>query len=205
MRLRNIKNAQEIIEKSPYYVKNNLFFNNNKPIYIEIGMGKGDFIINNAKQYPDINFIGIEKYPSVLVKAVGKLENETLDNLKIIAFDAIKIDELFNKNIDLIYLNFSDPWPKERHHKRRLTSKEFLDKYEKICKKNSHIIMKTDNRGLFESSIKSFNNSGYKINDISLDLYKDNHEFNIQTEYETKFVAKGMNIYYIDAIKIDNN
>ena len=139
MRLRHIKNAIEDIEKSPYYIKNpmelkgkykSIFKNDN--IHVEIGTGKGDFIIGMALKYPDINFIGIEKFDSVLVKAVKKLEDLKLENLKLIYYDAIKVDELFDKEIDTLYLNFSDPWPKKRHIKRRLTNEIFLEKYEKI-------------------------------------------------------------------------
>ena len=199
MRLRNIKNAEEIIKQSSNY-SDDIKFEKDKPLYIEIGMGKGNFIINNAKKYKDINFIGIEKYASVLVKAVGKIE-EKIPNLKIMCFDANDIDKLFDKQVDLVYLNFSDPWHKKRHWKRRLSSSVFLEKYDKIFKDKKHIIMKTDNRKLAEFSIKSFTDYGYKINEISLDLYDDNKEDNIPTEYEEKFTAKGMPIYYIDVEK----
>ena len=164
MRLRNIKNADEIVNNSKYTIKeiNNNIFDNNNPIYLEIGMGKGDFIINNAIQNPNINYIGIEKYKSVLVKAVQKLEEKELNNLKIICMDAKNINEMETK-VDLLYLNFSDPWPKKRHALRRLTSPIYLEKYENIFKNQKHIIMKTDNRNLFEYSIISFTNYGYKI------------------------------------------
>lgn len=206
MRLRNIKGAKEKIEKSNYIIKepNNYkgnyqeAFNNNNPIYIEIGMGKGNFIIENALKYPDINFIGIEKYDSVILRAVEKLENNDIPNLKLIRIDASNINEVFDKEISLIYLNFSDPWPKDRHEKRRLSSSNFLNKYDEIFKNNKQIIMKTDNRKLFEYSIKSFTDYGYKINDVSLDLYRDQHDLNIPTEYEMKFNELGYPIYMID-------
>ena len=201
MRLRNIKNADEIVNNSKYVINKideNIFKNNN-PLYLEIGMGKGDFIINNAINNPDINYIGIEKYKSVLVKAVQKLEDKELNNLKIICMDAKEINVL-NTKIDLLYLNFSDPWPKKRHALRRLTSPIYLEKYETIFKNKKHIIMKTDNRKLFEYSIKSFTDYGYKIEDICLDLYKENIEDNIPTEYEKKFRDKGP-IYKIEVIK----
>ena len=207
MRLRHIKNAIEDIEKSPYYIKNpmelkgkykSIFKNDN--IHVEIGTGKGDFIIGMALKYPDINFIGIEKFDSVLVKAVKKLEDLKLDNLKLIYYDAIKVDELFDKEIDTLYLNFSDPWPKKRHIKRRLTNEIFLEKYEKIFKKDNNIIMKTDNRHLFEYSLKSLTDYGYKIEDISLDLHSDDID-NVETEYEKKFVAKGNVIYKVNVKK----
>ena len=134
MRLRNVKNAKEIVNNSNYVINNpeeyignyKKIFNNNNPINIEIGMGKGNFIIGMAKKYPDINFIGIEKYESVMVRAIEKLNNIDLPNLKLIRMDAKDIDKVFNKEIDTIYLNFSDPWPKTRHSKRRLTSEIFL-------------------------------------------------------------------------------
>ena len=133
MRLRNVKGAKEIIDNSPYIIKNPIdykgdyqkIFENNNPIHIEIGMGKGDFIIENAKKYPNINFIGIEKFDSVIVRAVQKLENEEIPNLKLIKIDANEIDDVFDKEISVIYLNFSDPWPKARHAKRRLVVKYF--------------------------------------------------------------------------------
>ena len=201
MRLRNIKNADEIVNNSKYVITeidDNIFKNNN-PIYLEIGMGKGDFIINNAILNPNINYIGIEKYKSVLVKAIQKLEDKKLDNLKIICMDAKNIN-ILNKKIDLLYLNFSDPWPKKRHALRRLTSPIYLEKYENIFKNQNHIIMKTDNRNLFEYSIISFTNYGYKIEDICLDIYKENVENNIPTEYEKKFRDKGP-IYKIEVTK----
>ena len=201
MRLRNIKNADEIVNNSKYIIKeiNENNFNNNNPLYLEIGMGKGDFIINNAIRNLNTNYIGIEKYKSVLVKAVQKLEDKEIDNLKIICMDAKEINVLSTK-IDLLYLNFSDPWPKKRHALRRLTSPIYLEKYENIFKDKKHIIMKTDNRKLFEYSIKSFTDYGYKIEDICLDLYKENIEDNIPTEYEKKFRDKGP-IYKIEVTK----
>ena len=204
MRLKHVKGASDCIEASDYVVKGEFkvkeIFPKNNPLYVEIGMGKGDFIIENALRYPDINFIGIERYDSVIVRAIQKLEDKNIPNLKLIRMDANEIDKIFKKEIDCLYLNFSDPWPKERHAKRRLTSPIFLDKYSKILKTN-HIIMKTDNRKLFEYSIISFVDYGYKIKEISLDLYNDNPENNIATEYEKKFVMKGLPIYKIDVYK----
>jgi len=209
VRLRNVKNAKAQIESSSYILldpkkycgKFQELFGNNNPIYIEIGMGKGQFIINNAKRYPHINFIGIEKYDSVIVRAIQKLENEELPNLKLIRMDALEINEVFYKEVDRIYLNFSDPWPKDRHEHRRLTSTKFLTRYDLIFRDKNNIVMKTDNRKLFEFSIKSFNNYGYKVENISLDLYKDDHELNIPTEYEERFVSRGQVIYMIDVNK----
>ncbi len=209
MRLRKVKNAQNIIDESQYIIKKpeiykgnykNVFENDN-PIYIEVGMGKGDFIIENALKNPEINFIGIEKFDSVMVRAVQKLEEYDIPNLKLIKIDALNIDNIFYKEISCLYLNFSDPWPKKRHTNRRLTSNVFLNKYDLIFKNTKTIIMKTDNRHLFEYSIKSLTDYGYKINDISLDLHSDNKLDNIETEYEKKFVSKGMVIYYIEVTK----
>ena len=209
MRLRNVKGAKEIIDNSPYITKNPIdykgdyqkIFENNNPIHIEIGMGKGDFIIENAKKYPNINFIGIEKFDSVIVRAVQKLENEEIPNLKLIKIDANEIDDVFDKEISVIYLNFSDPWPKARHAKRRLSSEIFLNKYDSVFIDKKRIIMKTDNRKLFEYSIKSFTDYGYKIEDISLNLYEDDIKNNVPTEYETRFHNRGCLIYKVDVSK----
>lgn len=209
MRVRNVKNKEEIISNSmytmeePYLYKGKWknVFNNDNPIYLEIGMGKGKFILENAKSNPNINYIGIEKNGSVLSYAIKKIEEYKLSNLKLICFDANKIDELFNKDIDLLYLNFSDPWPKNRHEKRRLTSNSFLEKYDKIFKKDKKIEMKTDNQGLFEYSLTSLVNNGYKIEDISLDLTNKENFINVRTEYEEKYILKNNRIYYLKVIK----
>lgn len=208
MRLRNVKGAKEEIEKSKYIIedyeqyKGNFksIFKNNNEIHIEIGMGKGDFIKGMALKYPNINFIGIEKFDSVMVRAVQKLEETEIPNLKLIKMDALNIDKIFDKEIECIYLNFSDPWPKSRHEKRRLTSDVFLEKYDKILK-TKQIIMKTDNRKLFEYSIISLTNYGYKIDEISLDLHNDDIKDNVETEYEKKFVSLGNAIYRISVHK----
>ena len=209
MRLKKVKGASEKIEKSPYLIKNpneykgkfKKLFNNLNPIRVEIGMGKGNFIINNAIKNPDINFIGIEKYDSVLVRAIEKLENLDLPNLKLICMDASNINEIFDNEIDLVFLNFSDPWPKKRHTNRRLTSKVFLEKYDNIFKNDRKIILKTDNRKFFEYSVTSFSEYGYKIIDISLNLGEDNDPLNIKTEYEEKFSSKGMPIYKLEVVQ----
>lgn len=189
-----------ILEPKENKNKWNEEFGNNNPIYIEIGMGKGDFIIEHAKRYPDINFIGIEKFDSVIVRAIEKVP-EDLPNLRLIRMDAKEIDEVFDKEVERVFLNFSDPWPKKRHHSRRLTSHIFLNKYENIFKNEKEIVQKTDNRDLFEYSVVSLSTFGYKIEDISLDLHNSNYEDIITTEYEKRFVAKGNNIYYLVAKK----
>ena len=209
MRLRNVKGAKEIIESSSYIINNYMdykgnfksLFDNDNPIHIEIGMGKGDFIIGMALCNPDINFIGIEKFDSVLVRAIQKLEDKVIPNLRLIRMDALGIDDVFYKEIECIYLNFSDPWPKERHARRRLTSEVFLSKYDSLFNDKCNIIMKTDNRKLFEYSIMSFNNYGYLIDSLSLDLYNDDLTGNVQTEYEKKFVSNGDVIYRISVHK----
>ncbi len=211
MRQRNVKNKEFIINNSRYIILSpceyinswHSVFNNNNPIYIEVGMGKGDFIIENAKRYPDINFIGIEKYDSIIAIALKKIDKEDLPNLRVIRMNANIIDSVFNHEIQKIFLNFSDPWPKKRHEDRRLTSREYLDKYAKIIENsdNVSIEMKTDNQQLFEYSLVSFNNNGYLITEISLDLENSEKEDNIKTEYEKKFMDKGNKIYYVKVMK----
>ena len=164
-------------------------------------MGKGKFILENAMKYPNINFIGIEKFDSIMALAIKKIDDYKLDNLKLIRMDAHDIDNAFDKEIDKIYLNFSDPWPKARHEKRRLTSSVFLDKYDNIFKNNRIIEMKTDNEILFEYSLISFNNHGYKIKEINLNLHKDIVIDNIMTEYEEKFSKLNNVIYYVKVEK----
>lgn len=204
MRLKHIKDADKIINKSAYIIENpeeykgkwNKLFNNENNIEIEIGTGKGKFIIEKAIQNPNINFIGIEKYDSPLVSAVKKLEELDINNLRLICYDALNIENIFDREISKIYLNFSDPWPKKRHTKRRLTSDRFLEKYDLIFKDTKRIEMKTDNDDLFEYSCESLTNCGYKI------IEKDtNHISNITTEYEDKFRNIGKNINYINVVK----
>ena len=208
MRLRNNKNAKSILEESNYVIKNpeenkgkwNKIFNNKNDIYIEIGCGKGDFIIQNAKAHPENNYIAIEKYDTVLMYAVKKIE-EDIPNLKFIRMDALDIDKVFDKEVSLIYLNFSDPWPKNRCAKRRLTHENFLKLYDKIFKKEKTIFMKTDNIHLFEFSIESLSEYGYKLKNISLDLHNSDIEENFMTEYEKKFSGKGFRINRLEAYK----
>jgi tRNA (guanine-N7-)-methyltransferase len=210
MRLRNVKYAKELLNSYPNIVIANpkkhagqwhVVFGDKKPIEIEIGCGKGKFIYEKAENNPDINFIGIEKFDSVIVRALEKALVTPLDNLRLIRFDAQEIDKVFKDNeINNIYLNFSDPWPKKRQAKRRLTSPQFLESYKKILKPEGNIYLKTDNYGLFEFSMMIFNeDSMYMIEDISLDLYKNLPKDNIQTEFEMKFVKLDKPIYYIKA------
>ena len=207
MRQRKIKNAKEKIEQNTkYFIErpeelkgawHNLFQNQNK-IEIEIGMGKGKFLTEKAKLNPDINYVGIEKVDSVLLRSSQKLEELELNNIKIMSADAANLLNIFDfHEIDTIYLNFSDPWPKSGHKKRRLTNKVFLDLYKQILKLDGRIYFKTDNRGLFEYSLIEFNQQGFNFEDISLDLHNSKIENNIKTEYEEKFEDKGP-IYYIE-------
>ena len=208
MRLRNLKNKDELLDSCEYLITNpskykgswNKVFKNDNPIHIEIGMGKGTFIKNMALAFPNINFIGIEKFDGVVARAINNINESTPLNLRIIKVDAISVKDIFDKEIDTIYLNFSDPWPKKRQIKRRLTSPIFLDAYESIFKHNKIIIMKTDNIDLYAYSIVSLNEHGYKIVDASLDLHK-REEFNVMKEYEKKFSEQGIKINYLKAIK----
>ena len=208
MRLRNVKNALEIVNNSKYTINNpesykgkyKEIFGNDNPIHIEIGMGKGNFIIDMAQKNPDINFIGIERYESVMCRAIEKLDNLDLPNVRLICLDALGLGDVFDHEIDTIYLNFSDPWPKKRHAKRRLTSHVFLEIYDELFKKDKVIIQKTDNVGLFESSIVNLSTYGYVIEDICLDLHSSSRE-NSMTEYEAKFVSQGIKINYLVARK----
>ena len=200
MRLKHIKNADVIISNCKYVVNNPLdykgkwkqLFSNDNDIEIEIGTGKGKFIISKAIENPNINYIGIEKYDSPLVSAVKKLEEVEISNLKLICFDAMNIEEVFDKEVSKIYLNFSDPWPKKRHAKRRLSSEIFLRKYDNLFKNNKVIEMKTDNDGLFEYSRESFLEYGYEIKDENTNYFDK-----FTTEYEDKFISLGKNINYI--------
>lgn len=207
MRLRNLKDKEELIGNCSYLVETHELnkgkwqdvFQNNNPIHVEIGMGKGDFVYNMALKYPDINFIGIEKYSGVIARAIKKYP-EALSNLRIINMDALKINDVFDKEIDNIYLNFSDPWPKKRQAKRRLTSEVFLALYDNIFKNEKRIVMKTDNLILFASSLVSLSNYGYILEDVNLDLANSDIP-NVLTEYEAKFMAKGIKINYLIATK----
>lgn len=209
MRLRNVKNAREIVNNSSFVITNpeeykgkfnKEIFKNDNPIHLEIGMGKGNFIIDKARKNPDLNFIGVERYASVLCRAIEKLEKTDLANVKIICIDAFELGNVFDKEIETIYLNFSDPWPKKRHAKRRLTSSVFLRVYDTLFKKDKIIVQKTDNTGLFESSLVSLSEYGYTLECVSLDLASTGWE-NSKTEYEEKFMNEGIKINYLKARK----
>ena len=209
LRLKNVKNASIIIEKSPFIVLNpkdykgkwSEVFGNENPIDIEIGMGKGDFIIEMAKQNPNVNYVGIEMYDSVIVRAVQKLDGEKLSNLKLIRMDANYINDVFEKEVNTIYLNFSDPWPKKRHAKRRLTSHYFLVKYDNVFIGEKKIIQKTDNLGLFAFSVESLSTYGYTLKNVTMDLYSNMVDGNVATEYERRFNKQGVKICRLEAFK----
>lgn len=210
MRLRKIKGAlNKLIANEKYYINNPIdhrgkwveVFNNSNPIHIEIGCGKGKFITTMALNNPNINFIAIEKYDSVLLRASELSLNYDLNNLKLVLLDAENILDVFGKNeVDLIYLNFSDPWPKKRYYKRRLTAPGYLEKYAVILKNGGAIYQKTDNRSLFEYSIENFCNEGWLLNNVSLDLHNDQFEGNVTTEFEEKWSKLGP-IYRLEARK----
>lgn len=201
MRMRNPKYKDEVINNCTFLIKDEINFEDNtRPLHIEIGMGKGNFILNKALNNPSINYIGIEKYSSVASVAIKKMMEYNLPNLKVIISDISKLSELLKNKVDVIYLNFSDPWPKERHAKRRLTHSNFLKLYDNFFKDKCVIIQKTDNDGLFEYSINSLKEYGYDIKEISYDLHSENID-NIMTEYEEKFSSKGIKIKYLKAIK----
>ena len=198
MRMRNPKGKDELLEKCDYYYDGS--FNNDNKICLEIGMGKGNFILNMALKNPNINFIGVEKYSSVASVAIKKINEVKPENLKILVGDISKYEELLKGKIDTIYLNFSDPWPKDRHAKRRLTSLNYLKLYDALFKKDAKIIQKTDNDNLFEFSLDSYKEYGYSIDNISYDLHSENID-NVMTEYEEKFSKIGIKIKYVQVSK----
>lgn len=206
MRLRNISGSRDVIAQSPLVIHEpkqhkgswKEVFRNDNPIRIEVGMGKGKFIYQLAQINPDINYIGIEKYSSVLLRALQKMESEPLPNLLFIRMDAEEIAEVFGKEeIDRIYLNFSDPWPKDRHAKRRLPSGEFLKRYDSFLKKEGVLEFKTDNRDLFDFALGELDDAGWEAVQVTFDLHHDQEMSagNIMTEYEEKFSALGNPIY----------
>jgi len=209
MRMRKRPGAAELLASHPELVvdepekwrgKWGERFGNQHPIHIEIGSGKGQFVTGMAQAHPDINYIGIDMQLSVLSIALEKALVEELPNLQLLHVNGEALTQYFSENeIDQIYLNFSDPWPKTRHEKRRLTSKTFLETDEKILKSAGEIHFKTDNRGLFEYSLSSFSKYGMIIEQVWLDLHKSDYDGNIMTEYEEKFSAKGQPIYRVEA------
>lgn len=213
MRLRNVKGAKEEIEVSEFVARNpketkgkwKEQFGNDAPLHVEIGMGKGKFITTLAELHPEINYIGVEKYASVLIRAIEKRREKELPNLIFLSVDAVDLPEMFDRNeIDRIYLNFSDPWPKERHARRRLTSREFLARYEQFLKPEGEICFKTDNRPLFDFSLEEAKEAGWELTDVTFDLHHSEFmEGNVMTEYEEKFSAKGNPIHRLVAKKTE--
>ena len=205
MRLRYKPWASEKLNEYPQYVvaqpeehKGNWkeVFGNDNPLHIEVGTGKGQFVTEMAKANPDVNYIGIELYESIIVSALDIIIEADIPNVKLMNVDARNLKEYFAKNdVDRVYLNFSDPWPKTRHEKRRLTFKNFLKLYEDILVDEGEIHFKTDNQGLFEYSLMSFSHYGLLLNYLSLDLHNSDFEGNIMTEYEEKFSSRGQRIY----------
>ena len=216
MRLRNIPRADEVIQNHPIAIKGekqhkgnwNQVFGNDRPIHIEIGMGKGQFILSLAKQNPDINYIGIERYSSVLLRALEKYDTEEfceLKNIRFICMDAMTLPEVFEfGEVAKIYLNFSDPWPKARHARRRLTSVQFLAQYHKVLEREGTIEFKTDNRALFDFSLEQVEEAGWNLLGVTFDLHKDAtmNQGNVMTEYEEKFSSLGNPIHKLIAKRI---
>ncbi len=207
MRLRNITGSRDVIAGSDYVCHEpeklrgkwkSEIFRKDSPLQIEIGMGKGRFLMTLAKLHPDISYLGIEKYSTVLLRALQKMDAEPLDNLRFIRMDAEYITDVFDEGeIDRIYLNFSDPWPKDRHAKRRLPSHQFLERYDRILKGDGVVEFKTDNKDLFDFAVEEVSVAGWKIDAISYDLHADEEMMrdNIMTEYEERFSSMGNPIY----------
>ena len=209
MRVRNRKGASELLEANPQYVvldpesakgQWRELFGNDNPIHIEVGSGKGGFITGMAKAHPDINYIGIDIQKTVLSYALDKVLAADVPNVKLLWVDGDSLTNYFEDGeIDLLYLNFSDPWPKKKHEKRRLTYKTFLDTFKQILPDQGQIHFKTDNRGLFEYSLVSFSQYGMTLLGVWLDLHASDVEGNVMTEYEAKFSSKGQVIYRVEA------
>ena len=212
MRLRNVPGARDVMDANEYVYTEpegmagtwSQIFGNNNPVHIEIGMGKGRFITTLASMNPEINYVGIEKYSSVLLRAVEKQDELCLPNLRFIRMDAENITSVFGKEeVDRIYLNFSDPWPKDRHAKRRLTSRQFFARYDEILKSTGRVEFKTDNRPLFDFSVEEVNEAGWKLSVCTYDLHNDEKlmEGNVMTEYEERFSSQGNPICKLVAIR----
>lgn len=208
MEYKVIKNADKIVENSDYVVNNpvkyknkwNDLFGNKSPIHLELGMGRGDFIIEMARKYPNINFIGVEINESQMVMCVKNLESRHLPNLKLINMDAHDLDQVFGREINTIYLTFSEPWPKKHDENKRFTHISYLKLYDKIFKKDKHIILKTDNKVLFASALESLSEYWYVFDKVSLDLHNDERGIpNVMTNYEKQYLKEGRSIYYLDA------
>jgi len=211
MRLRHIPGSEEEIAASPYVIQNPSgkkgcwkdVFGNENPIEIEIGMGKGRFIMEQATLHPNINYVGIERYPSVLLRGLQKRAELELNNIYFMCVDAKNLTEIYAPGeVEKIYLNFSDPWPKDRHEKRRLTSEDFMAVYNQILRPDGVVEFKTDNRGLFDYSLEAIPRAGWKIKGFTYDLHHSEEGIgNVMTEYEEKFSSKGNPIYKLIACR----
>lgn len=208
MRYNFVKDARDIMDKSSYMIKNpekykgkwKEVFGNNKPICLELGMGRGSFIIEMAKKHPNINYIGLELDINQAASAVNNIKNQKIDNLKMICADAKDIINFFGKEIDTIYLTFSEPWPKKHDEKKRFTHISYLKLYDRIFKKNKHIILKTDNKILFASALESLSEYWYIFDKVSMDLHNDERNIeNVMTDFEKQYFKEKRQIYYVDA------
>lgn len=208
MRYNVVKNADEIMNNSSYLIKTpekykgkwNTVFNNNNPICLELGMGRGSFIIDMAKKHPNINYIGLELDKSQTATAISNIKNDKINNLRMICADAKNIIEYFGKEIDTIYLTFSEPWPKKQDEKKRFTHESYLKLYDRIFKKHKRIILKTDNKILFASAMESLSQYWYSFDKVSLDLHNDERKIeNVMTDFEKQYFKEHRNIYYVDA------
>ena len=208
MRYNIVKNANEIINNSDYLIKNpesfknkwKELFKNNNPICLELGMGRGSFIIEMARKNPNINYIGLELDKNQTATAIKNIKDLKLNNLKMICTDAAEIINIFGKEIDTIYLTFSEPWPKKQDAKKRFTAINYLKLYDRIFKKNKHIILKTDNKILFASSLETLSSYWYTFDVVSVDLHKDERKIdNVMTDFERQYFKEGRQIYYVDA------
>ncbi|MBQ9024456.1 MAG: tRNA (guanosine(46)-N7)-methyltransferase TrmB [Bacilli bacterium] len=208
MKYNTVKNASNIVKESPYLVKNpsnykgrwNQYFKNNNPICLELGMGRGSFIIEMAKNNPNINYIGLELDINQTATAIRNIRDLKLNNLKMICADAKNIADYFGKEIDTIYLTFSEPWPKKGDEKKRFTHESYLKIYDRIFKKNKHIILKTDNKILFASAMESLSQYWYSFEKVSLDLHNDERKIsNVMTDFEKQYFKEKRPIYYVDA------
>lgn len=208
MRYNTVNNAKDILNNSSYLIKNpenykgkwNDLFKNNNKICLELGMGRGNFILNMAKKYPNINFIGLELDINQTAYALNVINNSNLKNIKIICADAKEIINFFGKEIDTIYLTFSEPWPKKKDKKKRFTDESYLRIYDRVFKKHKHIILKTDNKILFSSALESLSEYWYVFNVVSLDLHNDERNIeNVVTDFEKEYIKEKRQIYYLDA------
>ena len=208
MKYNTVKNANNILENSSYLIKNpeiyknnwSKLFGNNNPICLELGMGRASFIIGMAKKYPNVNFIGLELDVNQTAHALSTLNSTDLKNVKIINSDARNIIDYFGKEIDTIYLTFSEPWPKRVDRKKRFTDESYLKLYDRIFRKNKHIILKTDNKILFSSALESLSNYWYTFEKVSLDLHNDERNIdNVMTDFEKQYFKEHRQIYYLDA------